>query len=334
MFIKELENNYLTFYRYGYQGSEKDDELKGAGNCYTTYFREIDVRLGKFSSLDPMNQKFPWQSPYSLMDNNPISFNDPRGDEVKFAGKKEKNAYDSYKGEINNKISAAKNEVSRLQGRKQKFVDKGSVRKVEKFDKKIQRAQSKQDLYSGIENELNALESSSDIFRIRIGSNSSNNIGTGGNLNFNKNTDEVDVNVNSLDDIMGVIAHELKHAFQFIEGDVGLLKNGGSSSIAGYDKFDELEAYKRQQLFTSNITLRSYSNQQINNHIDKFYPGLNWDRLDITSNHSFLQIQSAERLFFEAGKTPTFITTGYHKRKQNHKGFVIPNLNLGNEVKF
>ena len=57
-------------YRFGYQGSEEDDEIKGEGNSYTTEYRQLDPRLGRWLSIDPMAGKFPWQSPYCLMDNN------------------------------------------------------------------------------------------------------------------------------------------------------------------------------------------------------------------------------------------------------------------------
>ena len=67
-------------YRYGYQGSEKDDESKGGGNSYVTHYRMLDPRLGRWLSLDPVFQ--PWQSPYSSMDNNPIRYNDVFGNVV------------------------------------------------------------------------------------------------------------------------------------------------------------------------------------------------------------------------------------------------------------
>jgi RHS repeat-associated protein len=66
-------------YRYGYQGSEKDDEVKGSGNSYTTEFRLLDPRLGRWLSIDPLADEFPWQSPYCSMDNNPINLNDVLG---------------------------------------------------------------------------------------------------------------------------------------------------------------------------------------------------------------------------------------------------------------
>jgi RHS repeat-associated protein len=67
-------------YRFAFQGMEKDDELSGNGNSYTTEFRQYDPRLGRWFSIDPEFKTFVWQSPYVAFDNNPISKTDPRGD--------------------------------------------------------------------------------------------------------------------------------------------------------------------------------------------------------------------------------------------------------------
>jgi len=81
-------------YRYGFQGQEKDDEIKGEGNSYTTHFRQLDVRINRWLSVDPRTREMPWQSPYVSMDNNPIWNNDVLGDKIKPTGSKEdKKAY-------------------------------------------------------------------------------------------------------------------------------------------------------------------------------------------------------------------------------------------------
>jgi RHS repeat-associated protein len=67
-------------YRYGYQGSEKDNELAGEGNMYTTHFRALDTRIGRWLSVDPVTH--PFQSPFAAMNNSPIRYNDILGDEV------------------------------------------------------------------------------------------------------------------------------------------------------------------------------------------------------------------------------------------------------------
>jgi hypothetical protein len=70
-------------YSYGFnKGSEKDDEITGKGNHYSTFFRELDTRIAKWWSVDPESDALPWQSPYCLMDNNPVFNNDPNGDIV------------------------------------------------------------------------------------------------------------------------------------------------------------------------------------------------------------------------------------------------------------
>ena len=67
-------------YRYGYQGSEKDNEIKGEGNSYTTHYRLLDPRVGRWLTRDPKVTAF--ETPYSSMSNNPILYNDRLGDTI------------------------------------------------------------------------------------------------------------------------------------------------------------------------------------------------------------------------------------------------------------
>jgi RHS repeat-associated protein len=66
-------------YRYGYQGKEKDDELKGSGNSYDFGARLYDSRVGRWLSMDPLAAQFADMSPYNAMGNNPINLVDPDG---------------------------------------------------------------------------------------------------------------------------------------------------------------------------------------------------------------------------------------------------------------
>lgn len=66
-------------YRYGFQGQEKDDELKGAGNSVNYTYRMHDPRLGRFFAVDPLAHKFAGWSPYNAFSDNPIRFVDPDG---------------------------------------------------------------------------------------------------------------------------------------------------------------------------------------------------------------------------------------------------------------
>jgi hypothetical protein len=66
-------------YRYGFQGQEKDDEIAGFGNSYTTPNWQFDSRLGRRWNLDPLASEAPGWSPYRSFYDNPISFVDPSG---------------------------------------------------------------------------------------------------------------------------------------------------------------------------------------------------------------------------------------------------------------
>jgi RHS repeat-associated protein len=66
-------------YRYGFNGMEKDDEVKGSGNHYTTFWRQYDPRLGRWMSPDPLMKKFAAWSPYNFEFNNPINLIDIYG---------------------------------------------------------------------------------------------------------------------------------------------------------------------------------------------------------------------------------------------------------------
>ena len=56
-------------YRYGFQGQEKDDEIKGAGNSVNYTYRMHDPRLGRFFAVDPLAPDYPWNSPYAFSEN-------------------------------------------------------------------------------------------------------------------------------------------------------------------------------------------------------------------------------------------------------------------------
>jgi RHS repeat-associated protein len=69
-----------TAYRYGFNGKEKDDELKGEGNSYDFGARMLDPRIGRFFALDPFSRSFPDWSPYVYAFDNPIALIDENGE--------------------------------------------------------------------------------------------------------------------------------------------------------------------------------------------------------------------------------------------------------------
>jgi RHS repeat-associated protein len=66
-------------YKYGFNGQEKDDEIKGGGNSLDFGARIHDSRLGKWLSMDPLTNNYPEYTPYSFCGNSPILFIDIGG---------------------------------------------------------------------------------------------------------------------------------------------------------------------------------------------------------------------------------------------------------------
>ncbi|SDH43115.1 RHS repeat-associated core domain-containing protein [Chitinophaga filiformis] len=73
-------------YRYGFNGKENDNEVKGEGNQQDYGMRVYDPRLGKFLSVDPLTKQYPWYTPYQFAGNKPIWAIDLDGAEEDFPG--------------------------------------------------------------------------------------------------------------------------------------------------------------------------------------------------------------------------------------------------------
>ncbi|SRX75279.1 RHS repeat-associated core domain-containing protein [Aequorivita antarctica] len=70
-------------YRYGFQGQEMDDEIKGEGNSLNYTFRMHDPRVGRFFARDQLEAKYPYLTPYQFSSNQPIHASELEGLESK-----------------------------------------------------------------------------------------------------------------------------------------------------------------------------------------------------------------------------------------------------------
>ncbi|WP_276482877.1 RHS repeat protein [Paraflavitalea pollutisoli] len=61
-------------YRFGFNGKENDNEVKGGIGSQQDYgFRVYDPRIGKFLSVDPLTKSYPELTPYQFASNSPIA---------------------------------------------------------------------------------------------------------------------------------------------------------------------------------------------------------------------------------------------------------------------
>ena len=77
----ELPSNNKS-YTFGFNGKMNDNEVKGGvGNQQDYGLRIYDPRVGRFLSVDPLVESFPWYTPYQSTGNNPINYIDLDGAE-------------------------------------------------------------------------------------------------------------------------------------------------------------------------------------------------------------------------------------------------------------
>ncbi len=62
----------LEQYRYGFQGQETDNEIKGPGNSINYKYRMHDPRIGRFFAVDPLTADYPFYSPYAFSGNRVV----------------------------------------------------------------------------------------------------------------------------------------------------------------------------------------------------------------------------------------------------------------------
>lgn len=70
-------------YRYGFEGMERDDEIKGTGNSYDFGARMYDARLGRWLTRDPKEKIYSHLSPYNYCANSPIVWVDKDGNIIR-----------------------------------------------------------------------------------------------------------------------------------------------------------------------------------------------------------------------------------------------------------
>jgi RHS repeat-associated protein len=83
IYVSESTFTYKPKYRYGFQGQERDDEMKGIGNSWNFKYRMYDPRLARFFAVDPLFKDYPHNSTYAFSENDIIRAIELEGAEKK-----------------------------------------------------------------------------------------------------------------------------------------------------------------------------------------------------------------------------------------------------------
>ncbi|MDP2174277.1 MAG: hypothetical protein Q8K70_00055 [Bacteroidota bacterium] len=260
-------------YRFGFNTQEKDDEIAGVGNIYTAEYWEYDSRLGRRWNLDPVDQV--WMSNYSVLGNNPLFNNDIFGD--RFQPGYSKKQYRKQKRYTKSLINQYKNQLKSLE--KDIKYDRRVLKDVnnklleehenEYQNKKSILERSLNELNDAL-NELTIMNEDQNINFIIVKDKrdkKDEDIYIGGT---NKTKDGIVMTWDGSD--RGILAHELKHGFQVIACEVGFNDDG---SYKAYDLKDEIDAYKRQIVYTEGRTLVFYDDKGLEEvilHLDNLTP--------------------------------------------------------------
>lgn len=150
------------------------------------------------------------------------------------------NEVNSYQNDIKTQI---------LKKQQQLTMTNLSNKRISKLNKEMSELSDRFNKFQSVLDEISILRESTQIYNIKriVSSYTPDYTGTTiiGGSSYNRLTDEFDIEI--CDNTLGILAHELKHAYQFETGafSSGSRKNGDPF----YDQTDEFEAYDRGTMF-------------------------------------------------------------------------------------
>ena len=236
-----LVQDYWQPYRFSGKELDKQNGL----NWYDFGARWFDVAgVPMWTSVDPLAEKYYHISPYVYCNNNPVMLVDPDGREFTESSWEYVNM---LLNNINARISNNADKIADIQTK----LDGGglSEKKVKTLQNKIKRLETNSAELRDVQDEIEILEQSSQIYDVALDNSRNNSDMFGIEVNsvayFNPANGVFEIRLG--DRSLGLMAHELKHAYQFEIGaySIGMLSNGAPF----YDQSDEWEAYKRGELF-------------------------------------------------------------------------------------
>ena len=162
-------------YRFGFNGQEKDNEMKGIGNSLNYTYRMHDTRLGRFFAVDPLAKSFPWNSPYAFAENRVIDGKDLEGLEFVSAEAEAK-----YHGATFMQLVVNRQVQKKIEDDAKKEPDPSLMEKMDNaalnFGCRLGDALNKSFIGKGVNNFDRKMTSASEVgFRLKVGIKSGSN---------------------------------------------------------------------------------------------------------------------------------------------------------------
>ena len=235
-FGKRIADNTLpTTPTNRWQFSGKEIQTLGSINLLDFGARLYDDYLGRWISQDPVSHKYIGITPYGYCNNDPVIYLDINGAEFTDSSKE---FIRRIKDRIERMISTYDKKIERIKS-KSSSENKSQKKRVSKLEEKKEQLQ-------GVQTEIAVLESSNQVYDISI--NDSHNTASEVNSLTRYNVDNNQIEIVLGDNSMGMLAHELAHAYQFEIGEISFFASDKGFQLL-YDKTDEKAAYTRGELF-------------------------------------------------------------------------------------
>ncbi len=216
MFGISCENDHP--YKYNGKEQQKDHRL----NWYDYGARMYSATEGIWKGPDPLAEKDYSVSPYAYCLNNPVKYVDPTGMIVEDPDE----IYKKHKDQMNSQFGSIQKAL------KAEGLSEGMKKALEQLE----------DSYKSVLKEYSTLEKSDQVYRVF------NSGGKGGGVYFDKG----DIMIGIGDASLGLVGHELKHAYQYEKGEISFRLDGkGFGSL--YDISDETAAYNRERMLSSGV---------------------------------------------------------------------------------
>ena len=208
------------FQSYKYNGKELERQI--GLDIYDYGARRYDAATCRFTTMDPLAEKYYSTSPYAYCVNNPMRFVDTDGKKIKDPDGIVKN----YKNQLSDNINNLQEMINIS------AVESGIGGEL-------------MSLYKTALEEISKLEDSDQVYTIFSDKSSKE-----GGMSYNMVSGEVKIGLG--DNNIGIVGHELIHAYQYEEGKVSLfVDNSGYGQL--YDITDETKAYNRERALGTGI---------------------------------------------------------------------------------